>query len=175
VSVDGNTAILGGPFDNPVAGAAWVYTRSGGVWAQQGSKLVGAGAVGGPELGHSVALSADGNTAIVGEPNDNSTGTIKFGPNGIGASWIYTRSGGVWTQLGAKLVGTGGVGTPDQGFPSRWPPTAIPLSSAVLPTTLAPGRRGSLSRGRCKSRLRPASRPRASKGRSSRPRRFLIS
>ena len=42
----GNTAIVGGNGDNGGIGAAWVYTRSGGVWTQQGSKLVGTGAVG---------------------------------------------------------------------------------------------------------------------------------
>jgi hypothetical protein len=47
-----------------VSGAAWVYTRSGGVWTQQGNKLVGSGAVGfDAQQGISVALSADGNTA----------------------------------------------------------------------------------------------------------------
>ena len=68
VSADGNTAIVGGPKDNAAAGAAWVFTRSGGVWSQQGSKLVGTGAVGAAAQGCSVALSADGNTAIVGGP-----------------------------------------------------------------------------------------------------------
>jgi hypothetical protein len=106
LSSDGNTAIVGGPGDG-VTGAAWVYTRSGGVWSQQGSKLVGTGAVGGANQGYSVALSADGNTAIVGGPNDNS---------GIGAAWVYTQSGGSWTQQGSKLVGTGAVGpNPNQG------------------------------------------------------------
>jgi hypothetical protein len=62
-----------------------------------GSKLVGSGAVGNAEQGSSVGLSADGNTAVVGGPNDNST---------VGAMWVFTRSGGVWTQQGSKLVGT---------------------------------------------------------------------
>ena len=88
VSADGNTAMVAGYFDNSSAGAAWVYTRSGGVWIQQGAKLVGTGAVGVAQQGISVSLSADGNTAIVGGSNDNS---------GIGATWVYTRSGGVWT------------------------------------------------------------------------------
>jgi antibiotic biosynthesis monooxygenase (ABM) superfamily enzyme len=112
LSSDGNTAIVGGPGDNLDTGAAWVYTRSGGVWAQQGSKLVGTGAVGGAYQGWSVALSADGNTAIVGGDGDN--------PNyqgvGAGAAWVYTRSGGVWTQQGSKLVGTGAVGSACQGL-----------------------------------------------------------
>ena len=50
-----------------------MYTRSGGVWTQQGNKLVGTGAVENAEQGASVALSADGNTAIVGGPGDNWT------------------------------------------------------------------------------------------------------
>jgi hypothetical protein len=45
----------------------------------------------------SVALSADGNTAIVGGLADD---------KGVGAALAYTRSGGHWTQ-DKKLVGTG--------------------------------------------------------------------
>jgi hypothetical protein len=105
LSGDGNTALVGGPGDNSHAGAAWVFTRSGGVWTQQGSKLVGSGAVGAAQ-GWSVALSDDGNTAVVGGPGDNSH---------AGATWVFTRSGGVWNQQGSKLVGTGAVGSAVQG------------------------------------------------------------
>ena len=73
VSADGNTAIVGGPDDNSEQGAAWVYTRSGGVWAQQGAKLVGSGNAGAANQGGAVALSADGNTAIIGGNADNSS------------------------------------------------------------------------------------------------------
>ena len=66
LSADGDTALVGGPYDDLRTGAAWVFTGSGGAWTQQGSKLVGAGAVGNAAQGVSVALSADGNTAIVG-------------------------------------------------------------------------------------------------------------
>jgi hypothetical protein len=91
----------------------WFFTRSGTVWTQQGSKVVGTGAVGNAQQGISVALSGDGNTAIVGGNCDNSTP----GCNGTrtGAAWVFTRSGGVWTQQGSKLVGTGAVGTTFQG------------------------------------------------------------
>ncbi|HSY47318.1 MAG TPA: hypothetical protein VLC46_00765 [Thermoanaerobaculia bacterium] len=106
ISADGNTAIVGGPNDSNYAGAAWVWTRSGGVWTQQGTKLVGSGAVGNVEQGLSVALSADGNTALIGGPGDSSAG----------AAWVWTRSGGAWTQQGAKLVGSGAVGNVGQGF-----------------------------------------------------------
>ena len=106
LSGDGNTLIEGGPYDNGSAGAAWLFTRSNGVWTQQGSKLVSNDAVGSAFQGDAVALSGDGNTAMVGGQDDNGF---------VGASWVFTRSGGVWTQQGAKLIGTEG-GTADQGF-----------------------------------------------------------
>jgi hypothetical protein len=106
LSADGNTAMVGGCDDDSGTGAAWVYARSGGVWTQQGSKLVGTGAVGRAAQGDSVALSGDGNTAIVGGLTDNGA---------IGAAWAFTRTGGVWTQQGSKLVGTGAVGEAAQG------------------------------------------------------------
>jgi hypothetical protein len=106
ISGDGNTLIVGGPFDNGNTGAAWVFTRSGSVWSQQGSKLVGMGAVGAAWQGNSVAISADGNTVIVGGYVDDSL---------TGAAWVFTRSGNVWSQQGPKLVGTGAVGAAQQG------------------------------------------------------------
>jgi hypothetical protein len=47
-----------------------------------------------------VALFADGNTAIVGGPNDNNLSNF-----GYGAAWVYTRANGTWTQQGSKLTG----------------------------------------------------------------------
>jgi hypothetical protein len=72
ISADGTTAIIGGQRDDSGAGAAWVFTRSGGVWSQQESKLVGTGTVGNAYQHVSVAISADGNTAIVGGFGDDS-------------------------------------------------------------------------------------------------------
>jgi hypothetical protein len=104
LSADGNTVVEGGPNDNSSAGAAWVFTKSGGAWSQQGSKLFGSGAIGSANQGTSVALSTDGNTLVVGGPNDNSS---------AGAAWVFTQSGGVWSQQGSKLVGSGAVNSPD--------------------------------------------------------------
>jgi surface protein len=106
LSADGNTAIVGGYADSSYLGAAWVYTRSGNTWTQQGNKLVGTGSIGSAYQGISVSLSADGNTAIVGGNSDNS---------GQGAAWIFTRSGNTWNQQGNKLVGTGNIGQALQG------------------------------------------------------------
>jgi len=106
VSTDGSTIIVGGFFDNTLMGAAWVYTRVNGAWTQQGSKLVGAGATGTALQGCAVAISGDGNTAVIGGYTDNS---------GAGAAWIFTRTSGIWSQQGNKLVGTGAVGSAGQG------------------------------------------------------------
>ena len=95
LSADGNTATVGGPGDWP--GAAWMYTRVGGVWTQQGAKLVGTGDAGGARQGSSVSISADGNTAIVGGPYDSSQ---------TGAAWVYQRNSRLWSQQGNKLVGS---------------------------------------------------------------------
>src|SRR5665213_3609643 len=116
LSADGNTAIVGGPYDNGIAGAAWVWTRSGGIWTQQGKKLVGSGGEGHAyaQQGESVSLSADGNTVIVGGIGDNGN---------VGAAWVWTRSGGVWIQQGNKLVGSGAAG------PDAQQGTSVSLSS----------------------------------------------
>ncbi|MCU1237909.1 MAG: Cadherin-like beta sandwich domain protein [Candidatus Solibacter sp.] len=98
LSADGNTALVGGSQDDTSApgiprGAAWVFTRSGDVWSQQGQKLVGSG----PSMlqGYAVALSADGNTAVI------SGGEL----NGSAADlWFFTRAAGIWSQQGTKVV-----------------------------------------------------------------------
>src|SRR5262249_26857288 len=60
------------------------------------NKLVSAGAVG--RLGTSIALSADGNIAIV-------SGFAEEG----GVALVFTHGGGQWTQ-DKRLVGTGAIG-----------------------------------------------------------------
>ena len=107
ISADGNTAIMGGYMDDSNQGAACVFTRSTGVWTQQGLKLVGAGGEGVDYQGIRVALSADGNRAIIGGDGDD---------GGTGAAWVFTRSGAKWSQQGGKLVGSGAVGEATQGL-----------------------------------------------------------
>lgn len=143
LSADGNTAIVGAPYDGPDSnspiGAAWVYTRTNGVWTQQGAKLVATGYTGYPHLGVSVALSADGNTAIVGGTGDN---------NSMGAAWVFTRAGGVWTQQGAKLS-LALSGTPYQGASvalsgdGNTALVGVPYYNSFVGTTLVYTRSGS--------------------------------
>ncbi len=118
LSADGSTLLVGGPRDaNPERGAAWVFVREGSSWVQQGSKLTGAEApkdageeeqcaeespeeAGECAFGSSVALSADGNTALVGEPSATAL---------PGSAWVFTRSGSTWTRS-AVLTGAGASG-----------------------------------------------------------------
>ena len=101
LSADGNTAISGTNSNYLYNSGAFVFMRSNGVWSA-GNPLTATGwdasSAALAEVGAAVAISPDGNTALVGGPGDNS---------GVGATWMFTRSGGVWTQLGGKMVGTG--------------------------------------------------------------------
>jgi FG-GAP repeat len=97
LSADGSTALIGAPSDDFRVGAAWVFTRSGSTWSQQGEKLVGGGERGEGKFGTAVALSADGNTALIGGIGDDKD---------TGAAWVFTRSGSTWSQQGEKLVGS---------------------------------------------------------------------
>jgi FG-GAP repeat/IPT/TIG domain len=91
LSGDGTTALIGGPYDDRSRGAAWVFRRSASGWGVQGQKLTGAPAIGKALFGVSVALSGDGNTALVGGDLDD---------GGAGAAWIFQRSGATtYTQL----------------------------------------------------------------------------
>ena len=106
MSGDGNTAIVGAPFDGPTGGA-WIYVRIGGSWTLQGPKLVGVDAVGAAWQGTSVDISSDGMTVIVGGMADNAY---------AGAAWVFTNTGSCWTQQGPKLVGSNAIGRARQGF-----------------------------------------------------------
>src|SRR5579863_4905031 len=91
LSADGSTLIEGGPYDGGGRGAAWVFTQSGGGWVQQGSKLTPDDSAAERALfGSSVALSADGNTALIGGE----------------ATYVFTRSDGAWKQQAALATGS---------------------------------------------------------------------
>lgn len=96
ISADGNTAIIGAPKTNNWSGAAWVFAKSNGEWKEV-KKLNPTDGSGQSEFGTSVALAADGNTAIIGGSEDN---------NGVGAAWIFRRAGNNWTQPFSKMLGS---------------------------------------------------------------------
>jgi hypothetical protein len=104
LSGDGNTALIGADGDNGYLGAVYVYARAGfgSLYTPFGSKLTPNDSSRVPNFGVSVALSADGLTAVIGGSSDGSF---------VGATWVFTIQYASWTQFGSKLVGTGYVGT----------------------------------------------------------------
>jgi hypothetical protein len=111
LSSDGGTALIGDPGDgfqerrpNYLRGAAWVYTRSGENWSQQGPKLVPAGIEECAEFGYSVALSADATTAIMGAPERKEC----FGES-AGEVYIYSEEPIVTGIKPARGADTGGT------------------------------------------------------------------
>jgi hypothetical protein len=81
-AIYGSTVVVGAPFKNNWAGAAYVYTGSGTSWPQQ-AKLTAADTAQGDAFGSAVALS--GSTMVVGAPAKNT---------GTGAAYVFSGSGG---------------------------------------------------------------------------------
>ncbi len=96
LSADGGTALVGAENDYSGKGAAYLFTRFGGTWSQQ-VKLTAADSAAHDQFGSSVALSADGGTALIGH-----NGTDR----GKGAAYVFTRSGGTWSEQD-KLTAAG--------------------------------------------------------------------
>ena len=106
LSADGNTALIGGPATTASVGAAWVFTRSGSTWTQQGEKLTGSGEIGAGRLRLQRRAVRRRQHGADRRPRDNS---------GVGAAWVFTRSGVDWTQQGEKLTGSGESGEAEFG------------------------------------------------------------
>jgi hypothetical protein len=101
----------------PQAGAVYVFTRNGETWSQQAYiKASNTGRAAdlkdpndwgdGDQFGHSVALSGDGNTLAVGAISEDSRASginvtafeSDDSANGAGAVYVFTRTGGKWSQ-----------------------------------------------------------------------------
>ena len=91
ISNDGNIIVVGHQYDDvggTNSGSAYIFTRSGSTWTQR-IKLAASNAAGGNQFGHSVAISGDGGTVIIGAPGKTSV---------TGSAYIFTGSGSSWTQ-----------------------------------------------------------------------------
>jgi IPT/TIG domain/FG-GAP repeat len=98
LSADGTQALVGGA-RGQLGGAVWAFALAGGTWKQQGGELTGM--IGGapvPGFGADLALSADGDTALVGTVGPDS------GTAGAGLVWAYRRAASGWVQLGQTLA-----------------------------------------------------------------------
>ena len=88
-------------------GAAWAFKRTNGSLAVEGPKLIGPQQPGESYFGRSVALSADGATALIGAPAEDGH---------AGSAWAFDDAGEGWTQQGGKLAGAGESGPARFGF-----------------------------------------------------------
>lgn len=103
VAIDGDTILVGAvgaQVDGIRGGAAYVYTRSSGVW-QERAKLVADDGGFFDEFGVAVAL--DGDTALIG------ASSAHIGDNNAqGTAYVFTGAGAEWQQQ-AKLLAADGA------------------------------------------------------------------
>jgi hypothetical protein len=99
---DGNTVLIGAPssgdINGPSSGKAGVVIKENGNWVPDITILAPEDGDRDDFFGKSVAISGDGNTALIGASIDED-------PNGqaAGSSYVFTLSDGEWSQQ-AKLV-----------------------------------------------------------------------
>src|SRR5262249_41553229 len=101
LSADGASLAVAAPFEASNAGAAYVFHR-GSTWTQE-ARVQSSSPVRDGDCGHSVALSATGDTLAVGEQGEwsNTTGVgaaqTGTGAAASGAAYLFTRAP-TWTQ-----------------------------------------------------------------------------
>jgi FG-GAP repeat len=92
VAISGDTVVAGAwgwkRGNNLYQGAAYVFVRGPTGWVEQAKLTANDGGYN-DQFGYSVAISGD--TAVVGAPEAH-------GSHGLGAAYMFVRSGGVWTQ-----------------------------------------------------------------------------
>jgi PKD repeat protein len=103
LSEDGNTVVIGS-FDQGMVGRAYVFAMSGGSWSQAAT-LHASEVTGVYQFGNSVALSGDGNTAVIGAPSADA------GTTGMaGQAYVFANSGGTWSQSAILRASDAAVG-----------------------------------------------------------------
>jgi hypothetical protein len=110
VALDGIAAVIGAQAatvgDNLSQGAAYVFTRTNGVWTEA-EKLTANDGAAFDNFGNGVAVS--GTTVIVGAPNASVNGNTAQG-----AAYVFTESGGSWSQT-QKLLAADGAASNEFG------------------------------------------------------------
>lgn len=104
LSSDGTVALVGAPGRDCAGGAdcgaAYVFVRSEGGWSQQ-AKLTASDATAGAGLGHSIALSGDGSTALL-----RARSTDCLDSPDCAVAYVFRHLGGSWVET-AKLKTSG--------------------------------------------------------------------
>ena len=155
LSADGTTAVIGALGVNSNVGAAYVFHVSGeGSWATSSTPtaiLTNSGGASGSDFGVSVALSADGTTALIGANGVNSAAgaAYVFHVSGEGSSASY------WAPT-ATLTNSSRAWVPNSVSRWRCRLSGPPRSSGPLATRSLVRPTCSTSRARDRGpRLRP--------------------
>ena len=101
IAIRGTTALIGAVDVNDWEGAIYVFTQTDGVWTQ-GQEFMADDGVPGDQATFGTAIMIDGDTAVVG-----ALGATVNGHANQGAAYVFTETGGVWSQV-AKLVADDG-------------------------------------------------------------------
>lgn len=128
-STTGGTALLGSQ------GGAWVFTLTASGWTPQ-QRLTPPSAIlsspgSGFEFGGGVALSGNGDTALIGGPES---------VNSHGRAFLYTNSSGAWRA--ARTLAPPTSGEPRAIGKSRFGASVALSTEGALPVLGAPGDRG---------------------------------
>ncbi len=89
LSGDGQVALIGAPAAAG-GGAAYLYVESGGTWPSTPTATFTGQPGSEGEIGTAVALSANGEVALVGAPGGG------FAPSNDGAAYLYVEAAGTW-------------------------------------------------------------------------------
>ncbi|MFN0121582.1 MAG: putative Ig domain-containing protein [Blastocatellia bacterium] len=163
VALDGDTAVIGAPYDEGRRGAAYVFVRNGAGWTEQ-ARLLGNDTAVDDYMGWSVAISGD--TVLAGTLNGPGPASADQG-----AVYVYTWLG-YWFQQQILIASDGAAGdifgfavavsgdtvatsargndietNTDQGAAYVFTSPACPAIT-VMPATLAPAVRGVAYSGR---------------------------
>jgi hypothetical protein len=103
VSVSGDTAIVGQTNSPKGQGTAYVFTRSGTTWTQSQKLFAGDGAV---DDKFGISLSLSGATALIGAPGATVNSFARQG-----AAYVFTESGGTFSQAQRIVAADGSLGT----------------------------------------------------------------
>ena len=120
INKDGDEVVVGASGDDDRgsnSGTAWIFSRSGSTWTEQ-QKLMPSDIPSSAQFGIHVAMNYNGDTIAITSSQDDVTQTES------GAVYIYTKSGGTWSQqakikadtpINGESLGNGGLSLSDNG------------------------------------------------------------
>ena len=105
ISADGTSAMIGAPDRDNYTGAVYAFSKIQGTWAQTG-KLTASDAGPQHQFGYTIAVSADGSTAVIGSPDNNDL---------VGVAYVFSHTAKMWKQT-AEFSSSDGASLDEFGY-----------------------------------------------------------